>query len=482
MTKQEADAAISRSRDAGVVAHLNEFARTLAIAYRDMCGVAPDDLLVWDLVEVGKSVDPSTIGGTRRRGGLDFAEISQPWLRDTAMALGKELSTANDVRLMHKSCVIASRALAERHDQGSILAVLSDEDADRIYEAIRSVAKPQGGLYKPHSQRTFYRWFFDVIDFGLRNDLLPDLPTSFRRSKRHSIPSDPPLEADDIGKSIPVEIQRQLDAALPMIARRRYGSQTAAQRQMMFATIYTLLKDTGRRALEIASLKCGCVVHDPNGATLVYDNHKSGRLQRRLPITQSTAQTIDKWLEVRESLATIHEASQDYLFPGARPWQKHVRTHTVAEVFRLWVNEIEHLDDGARDQGGNGIPFDRSTITTRAFRHTYAQRHADNGTPVDVLQQLMDHRSAQTTGTYYVITADRKRKAIETIGKYSVDHTGRSRPVTQSTRYQMRSVAVPFGNCNRAQQRQSRRNRLPNPIPMLRMRLLPSGPLLHPYS
>jgi integrase len=30
--------------------------------------------------------------------------------------------------------------------------------------------------------------------------------------------------------------------------------------------------------------------------------------------------------------------------------------------------------------------------------------HADNGTPVDVLRQLMDHRSIQTTGGYYITT------------------------------------------------------------------------------
>ena len=33
--------------------------------------------------------------------------------------------------------------------------------------------------------------------------------------------------------------------------------------------------------------------------------------------------------------------------------------------------------------------------------HPSAQRHADNGTPVDVLRQLMDHKSIQTTGGYY---------------------------------------------------------------------------------
>ncbi|MDV6271687.1 tyrosine-type recombinase/integrase [Rhodococcus globerulus] len=82
-----------------------------------------------------------------------------------------------------------------------------------------------------------------------------------------------------------------------------------------------------------------------------------------------------------------------------------------------------------------------------AFRHSYAQRHADNGTPIDVLRDLMDHRNIQTTAGYYVVTADRKREAIAAVGKYSVDRVGNSTPHTDSTAYQMRSVAVPFGNC-----------------------------------
>jgi BMFP domain-containing protein YqiC len=93
------------------------------------------------------------------------------------------------------------------------------------------------------------------------------------------------------------------------------------------------------------------------------------------------------------------------------------------------------------------VPFDRTKIHPYAFRHSYAQRHADNGTPVDVLRQLMDHRSIQTTGGYYITTADRKRSAIETIGKLAVDKSGAPAPISNATAYQLRSVAVPFGNC-----------------------------------
>ena len=45
----------------------------------------------------------------------------------------------------------------------------------------------------------------------------------------------------------------------------------------------------------------------------------------------------------------------------------------------------------------DGTEFDKTRIVPYAYRHTYAQRHADAGVPVDVLSQLMDHRSLDTT-------------------------------------------------------------------------------------
>ena len=44
---------------------------------------------------------------------------------------------------------------------------------------------------------------------------------------------------------------------------------------------------------------------------------------------------------------------------------------------------------------------DRSKVVAYSFRHTYAQRHADAGTPPDVLRELMGHEKIETTTGYY---------------------------------------------------------------------------------
>ena len=84
----------------------------------------------------------------------------------------------------------------------------------------------------------------------------------------------------------------------------------------MAVLAYLLLKGTGRRVGEIASLHLDCLDIDEHGKpVLVYDNHKAGRMRRRLPITTGTAQIIMGWEERRTGLATP-PAQRSWLFPS----------------------------------------------------------------------------------------------------------------------------------------------------------------------
>lgn len=47
------------------------------------------------------------------------------------------------------------------------------------------------------------------------------------------------------------------------------------------------------------------------------------------------------------------------------------------------------------------LPFDKTRIFPYAYRHSYAQRHADAGVAPDVLKELMDHSDLKTTQNYY---------------------------------------------------------------------------------
>jgi integrase len=58
-------------------------------------------------------------------------------------------------------------------------------------------------------------------------------------------------------------------------------------------TIVELVIDTGRRPDEICTLAWDCLTRDSDGSpVLIYDNHKAGRMGRRLPVTEATATLI----------------------------------------------------------------------------------------------------------------------------------------------------------------------------------------------
>ena len=51
----------------------------------------------------------------------------------------------------------------------------------------------------------------------------------------------------------------------------------------MHQAIYQILRDTGRRPGEVVSLRVGCIEVIGGQHNLIYDNHKAGRMRRRLP-------------------------------------------------------------------------------------------------------------------------------------------------------------------------------------------------------
>jgi len=62
---------------------------------------------------------------------------------------------------------------------------------------------------------------------------------------------------------------------------------------------------------------------------------------------------------------------------------------------REWVTRLGPLR--TRD----GTEMDSARLVPYAYRHTYAQRHADAGVPIDVLAELLDHRNLNVTRCYY---------------------------------------------------------------------------------
>ncbi|CQD04435.1 MULTISPECIES: tyrosine-type recombinase/integrase [Mycolicibacterium] len=211
----------------------------------------------------------------------------------------------------------------------------------------------------------------------------------------------------------------------PLASGRLHSSLNANQVKQMFRCVYILLRDTGRRPGEICQLGADCLL-DGVEPELIWDNVKGKRLGRRLPISQQTASAIRDWQQVRAD-TLIAEAGADYLFPArsrAAPIP-YLRTQTVGDALRIWAKWI---NDNVALPTGETPPLEGVSLYAYAFRHSYAQRHAAAGIPVDVLRDLMDHKNISTTMGCYDISLRRKREAVATIAALTVDRLGARKP------------------------------------------------------
>lgn len=439
---------LDRSRNDDAI--VRDLRWSLEVALDRFRGIDPRDRSTWDLAAV-ELPSRATITGRRIQAGtVDFNQIRQPWLRDLALAWARETNPESvHLRSRLAACLTASRALHLRPGGGLDPAELGFADMNAVVDAFRNQRRRDGELMKSTRRSQLLAAFCEVLDYGRAAGLLTGMSANFARHSSHRILREE-INEDEIGKAIPEPVIRQLDEHLHLMATgMSYGQLAPADLQAMFQTVYVVHRDTGRRPHETCGLRLDCLEFDDGEYTLVWDNLKGRRLRRRLPIMTSTAETIIEWRERRARLP-IPSRSRGHLFPAAGDDTgiRHLTSSKFGTVLRSWVDSIPELHAEELDKAGEPLPFDRSLIFAYAFRHAYAQRHADAGIRVEVLKELMDHASVNTTMGYFTVSLKRKREAVNTMRLHVIDRAGRSAPARSTTAYETRSVAVPFGNCN----------------------------------
>jgi hypothetical protein len=255
---------------------------------------------------------------------------------------------------------------------------------------------------------------------------------------REDIPDKP--EPAKTGRALPPEIMRQLCAHLGEVSSPE-----------MHCAI-ELAIDTGRRPEEICDLPYDCLTRDQDGgAVLVFDNHKANRLGRRLPISDATATVIVAQQQRVRTRYAHADAGELKLLPTDRrnpDGRSAVTAFSLAFHHREWIGRLPALVTA------DGAEFDKWRIVLYAYRHSYAQRHADAGVPIDVLRELMDHRKLDTTKGYYRFGESRRREAVDRLAALAFDRHGnrvwraaQALLDSEHARRALGEVAVPFGVC-----------------------------------
>jgi hypothetical protein len=90
---------------------------------------------------------------------------------------------------------------------------------------------------------------------------------------------------------------------------------------------------------------------------------------------------------------------------GSRP----ITEDSLIGRHRIWLNSMGPL------RRADNTEFEKTLITPYSYRHSYAQRHADAGVPIDVLRELMDHTSMDATKRYFRVGETRRRQAVDMV-------------------------------------------------------------------
>jgi integrase len=408
--------------------------------------MAKDD---WDLRVFG-----------RNGGWVHFGHLSQPWLNKAAKAWVAERfdtveSPARLDQVVHHLGPFSESLRRHRDDRGAQASRLAR--ADMLALSNDLAHQEAAGRLSRYMRLRFLR---DVDQFlretramgftraGAPMAGLPEDVTLPSHERVRPVPDD-----DEQGRALPQCVLDQLLAPVALDGLEvAFGATTRA--------MVELEASVGRRTGELCGLAWDCLrveeILDQAGQprpapVLVHDMPKVAVRRFHLPIDEQAA-TIIRVQQARvRYLFPDTATSQLSLFPaiarnprGVKPFNR----TTFTERFRTWVQSLPRL------AGPDGEDYDRSDITTYSFRHSYAQRHADGGTPVEVLAELMGHTKLSTTQGYYKVTNKRKRKAVDQLAAMQIDRAGdRTRRAVERLldsevlRDTVGQVAVPFGIC-----------------------------------
>lgn len=387
-----------------------------------------------------------------RRASVNTTAITIDWLQQTTHAVittdgphgYSELQIFTRVAIAANDVLSTSRT-APQH--------LLTSDMDAIVKEVRKRWPAQT------TQRRHLAQLRRLVEYGRSNiKRLPvwgEIPAEFRVDPvRHAASGTAtPAEADEdeAFRYVPQPIVDWLMDHLHLLRRRR-KYQTIEARMMVY-----VLERCGRRPGETVSLKDDCISFDDAGNPyLEWDRGKKpwGK-GRRLPIQPETFEEIQAWRAFKRESGI----ESKWLFPSVtrQRMDKHVETTYLTRRLKDLVGAVlEHapFQKKVDTAEGNLVYFDFTTLDPVSFRHAFAQRHAD---AVDAsgrhtvdqrsLQELMDHKSANTTAAYYEVTARRLHGLVSALPARRINHNGEVVRISRE-REGFNRIAVSLGSCS----------------------------------
>ncbi len=191
----------------------------------------------------------------------------------------------------------------------------------------------------------------------------------------------------------------KLDRPLPKVLKEEDASflcelppddDAAGQRDR---AILELLYGSGLRVGEL----CGLDLDEIDLRSEMVTVLGKGRKERRIPMTQSSAQALHTY---------VHDGRRWYLGLSATPSDPHA-VFLNARGGRLSARSVRALMTRYLTAEG------RRPVGPHALRHSFATHLLDNGADLRVVQELLGHESLATTQIYTHVSNERLRAVYE---------------------------------------------------------------------
>ena len=396
-------------------------------------------------------------GGRQR---IDYSAITQPWLREAAKQWNLQRLVSRNVDRLRETVHVAaalSAVLRLRGDRGDEPGGLGRQDAVDFLTHLgtrelageltnsrhRELVCGVRALLRETRERGLHRQAGPLE--GLADEFAfydADVPRVRVR--------DPEGEPE---RALPQVVIDQLLAPEAIALLRETAGEA-------LACAIELQMRTGRRPQEIAHAPFNCLEHEQRVRedgkleylpVFVYRPEKRPKTRKELPIFTEESRLIKRMQSLARERFPDADPGRLPLVPrllANRDGRQPIRPTMLPTKMRQWTRALGELT------GPDGEPFDRSKVFPYAFRHSYAQRLADEGATESELMDLMDHDSFDTTRGYFRIRAERRRRAAELGRKALFDNQGRRLmrglehlAEAERARMQLGSLAVPYGAC-----------------------------------
>ncbi len=432
----------------------------VAVLYRRLRGAVerlladPQRELAQDVWRLGM-LRPDAGGQT-----VDYTAITQPWLRELVKGWNQQRLVSHSISLLRLDAQVGielSNVLRLRSDGGDDPRALGRQDVVDFLVHLRG-RQLRGEITNTHQRNCVTRVRAMLRDARERGLQRQPGPLTGLAEQFALVDGDAPRKpARDLEgepeRALPQAVIDQLLAREAIaLLRERAGDALACAIELQMRT--------GRRPQEIAHAPFNCLEHEQRVRddgrleslpVFVYRPEKRPKTRKELPIFAEERRLIRRM----QALARERFPDAD---PGRLPLlPRHMRDRdghkplpptTLAWKMREWVAGLAELT------GPDGEPFDRKKVFPYAFRHSCAQRLADEGASESELMDLMDHDSFETTRGYFRIRAERRRLAAELGRKALFDNEGRrlmrgleQLAEAERTRMALGSLAVPYGAC-----------------------------------